>query len=97
IERLDAAEAARDRLARRMRRPPPLGQREADRLPEVVRVLRRHAPSVTPHERRIAVSSAALVAFLNRAPVRPFTRRSHSAHVACRISWPSMRLKYEYA
>ena len=31
--------------------------------------------------RRITASSAWLIAFLKRAPARPLTRRSHSAHV----------------
>src|SRR4029450_9424853 len=35
-----------------------------------------------PHAARIADSSAALIAFLYRAPETPFTRRSHSAQVA---------------
>jgi hypothetical protein len=40
------------------------------------------SPGSTPQPRRIAASSAALNAFLNLAPARPFTRRSHSAQVA---------------
>ena len=47
--------------------------------------------------RRMADSSSALIAFLNRAPGWPLTRRSHSAHVACRIGVPPTRLRYEYA
>ena len=46
-------------------------------------------------DRRMASSSAALVAFLNRAPERPFTRRSHSLQVAWRIGLPSTTLRYE--
>ncbi len=37
------------------------------------------------------------VAFVKRAPDRPFTRPSHSAHVTCRIATPSTTLRYEYA
>ena len=39
-----------------------------------------------PHSRRMALSSAALMAFLKRAPERPLTRLSHSAHVAWRMA-----------
>ena len=49
----------------------------------------------TRHSRMMAVSSATSLAFLNRAPDRPLTRRSQSAHVEWRISWPSTRLRYE--
>ena len=47
-----------------------------------------------PHARKIVASSASLIAFLKRAPERPFTRRSHSAQVAWRIGLPSTTLKY---
>ena len=54
-------------------------------------------PGSSPQALRIADSSAALAAFLKRAPDWPFTRRSHSAHVSCRIGTPPTTLKYEYA
>ena len=50
-----------------------------------------------PHARRTALSSVALIAFLKRAPDRPLTRLSHSAHEAWRMATPSTTLKYEYA
>jgi serine/threonine protein kinase len=47
------------------------------------------------HAPRIDASSAGLVAFLNRAPERPFTRCSHSPQVRWRIGLPSTTLRYE--
>ena len=57
---------------------------KSDRLPSGTRRWRgpHTSPSLNPQPRRIATSSAALIAFLNFAPDRPFTRRSHSAQVA---------------
>ena len=45
------------------------------------------------HAPRIDASSAGLVAFLNRAPERPFTRCSHSFQVRWRIGLPSTTLR----
>ena len=46
-------------------------------------------------DRRIVSSSAALVAFLNLAPERPFTRCAHSVQVAWRMGLPSTTLKVQ--
>ena len=76
----------------------------ATRSPPTARVARPGQRTEAPPDRdsgftcqlrRMADSSSAPIAFLNRAPGWPLTRRSHSAHVAWRIGVPSTRLRYE--
>jgi len=50
---------------------------------------------VTPHDENTSCSSAGLLIFLNRAPLTPLTRWSHSGQVTCRAGIPSTRLMYD--